>query len=236
MTRQKVLILGNKHYHNLKLNTVIDSFDVIYRFNFACLGKNNGTKFGKLAMCSHVYQNLVGSPVSKEQIIDIYKSDYSITFVSDWYDFFQENKENFDEIFHQNENNWKQWNRILEEYGSPHRFSKMATTGYSTIFRNLEKGNDKIYVSGFTLCDNEIRKTTGEEDEFALAKNQGHGCHSFSDERDILAWLHNNKKVDASLCMLEDTEELSLKTNTYNTEPSQYILDLLKRSRHENTG
>ena len=58
-------------------------------------------------------------------------------------------------------------------------------------------------------------------------KNQGESCHSFSEESRILAWLHNNKKVDASLCMLEDTDELSLKTNEYNTEPSEFILNLL---------
>ena len=95
MTRQKILILGNKPYYNVKLNNIIDSFDVVYRFNLARPGENNGTKFGKLAMCSHVYQNLVQKPLSKEQIVEKYKHDYSAAFVSDWYDFFQENKEKF---------------------------------------------------------------------------------------------------------------------------------------------
>ena len=223
------LILGNKHYYNFKLDTIIDSFDVIYRFNLARPGRNNGTKFGKLAMCSHVYHYFVSNQVSKSQIIKMYQGDYTTEFVSEYYDFFEENKEKFDEIFHQDEWNWQEWNDMLEEYGSPHKFSKMATTGYSTIFRNLQEGNENIYVSGFTLCDKEIRQTIGEEDGFALSKNQGEGCHSYSDERNILAWLHNNKKIDASLCMLEDTEQLSLKVNKYNTVPSQHILDLLRR-------
>lgn len=226
MKDKKVLILGNKHYYNFKLNDIIDSFDVIYRFNLAFPGKNNGTKFGKLAMCQHVYDKVVKNPVSKEQIIQTYGREMEAEFLNDWYYFFQENKENFDEIFHQDENNWEEWNRTLEEYGSPHRFSKMASTGYSVIFRNLADSND-VYVLGFTLCNDEIRKTIGEKDEAAKAKNQGQSCHSFSEESRILAWLHNNKKVDASLCMLEDTEELSLTTNAYNTEPSEFILGLL---------
>ena len=229
MTRQKVLILGNKHYYNIKLDNIIDSFDVIYRCNLARPGENNGTKFGKLAMCGHVYQNFVLKPLSKEQAVDLYKTDYIDTFVSDWYDFFQENKENFDEIFHQDEHNWGEWNRMLEEYGSPNRFSKMATTGYSTIFRNLAEGDNKVYVSGFTLCNNEVRKTVGVNDTTLEKENQGGGCHSFSDEIKILNWLHNNKKVDASLCMLEDVEEPTLKTNVCNTEPSEFILDLLNK-------
>jgi hypothetical protein len=227
MENKKVLILGNKSYDNFKLDKIIDSFDIIYRFNLAWPGKNNGTKFGRLAMCKHVYQNLVGSPVSNERLIELYKSDYSITYVSDWYDFFQENKENFDEMFHQDEGRWGTWNDMLGTYGSPHRFSKMATTGYSIIFENLKDANNKIYVSGFTLCDDEIRQTIGEEDEYALSKNQGHSCHSFSDEKSILAWLHNNKKIDATLCMLNDTEEISINTNDGRVEPSKFILDLL---------
>ena len=227
MSKQKVLVLGNKPYYNLNLSSVIDSFDVVYRFNLARPGQNNGTKFGRLAMCSHVYQNFVNNPISKEHIINIYQSDYTAEFVNDWYDFFQENKKKFDDIFHENEHKYQQWNSMLEDYGSPHRFSKIAATGYSNIFSNLQEGNENIYVSGFTLCDKEIRQTIGEEDDFALAKNQGRGCHSFSDERDILAWLHNNNKIDASLCMLEDTEKPTLKNNSYNTEPSEFILDLL---------
>ena len=228
-TRRNILILGNKNYNNFKLDAIIDSFDVIYRFNLARPNTNNGTKFGRLAMCGHVYQNFVSNPVSKERMIEIYQSDYTAEFVSDYYDFFQENKEKFDDIFHKNEHNSAQWNSMLKDYGSPHMFSTIATSGYSTIFRNLQDGNINIYVSGFTLCDEEIRQTIGEEDDFALSKNQAGGCHSFSDERKILAWLHNNKKIDASLCMLEDTEQLSLKDNVYNTVPSQHILDLLRR-------
>lgn len=227
MADQNILILGNKHYENLNLDAIVDSFDIIYRFNLACPGRNNGTRFGRLAMCSHVYKNFVSNPLSKKHIIEKYQKDYTAEFVSEWYDFFQENKEKFDEIFHQNEYKWQQWNAMLGEYDSPHKFSKMATTGYSTIFKSLQDGNENIYVSGFTLCDKEIRQTIGEEDGFALSKNQDGGCHSFSQERDILAWLHNNNKIDASLCMLKDAEKPTIEQNKYDTKPSEFILDLL---------
>ena len=187
MTDQNILILGNKHYQNINLDAIVDSFDVVYRFNLARPGMNNGTKFGRLAMCSHVYQNFVSNPISKERIIDIYQSDYTAEFVSGWYDFFQENKEKFDVIFHQDEYKWRAWNAMLGEYGSPHRFSKMATTGYSTIFKSLQDGNENIYVSGFTLCEKEIRQTIGEEDGFALSKIKAAAViHSLKKE---MCWL-----------------------------------------------
>ena len=179
-------------------------------------------------MCGHIYHNFIVQRASKEHILKKY-TEYDPVYLSDWYDYFQANKENFEEIFHQNEHNWAQWNKMLEEYGSPHKFSKMATTGYSIIFRNLSNPDNEVYVSCFTLCDNETRKTMGVRGEIVEKENQGGGCHSFSDEIKILNWLHNNKKIDASLCMLDDTEEISINTNNGNTEPSEFILDLLRR-------
>jgi len=226
MKKQKVLIIGNKQYHNFQLNDILDKFDIIYRCNLAFVGKNNGTKFGKLAMCGHIYHHFVKHSTDKEEIMKIYSEEYDATYLSDWYDFFQTNKENFDEIFHQDENNWGEWNRMLEKYGSPHKFSKMASTGCSTIFKNLSNDNNEVYISGFTLCDDEIRESIGDGDGTALARNQEGGCHSASDEKSILAWLHNNKKIDASLCMLDDANEIS-----GNIEPSEFILDLIKNKQ-----
>ena len=161
MKKQKVLIIGNKEYSNFQFKGTLDNFDVVYRFNLAWPCKNNGAKFGKLAMCQHVYNTFVANPVSKERAIEIYKDEYDLEYLSDWYDFFQENKENFDEIFHQNEHNWPEWNRMLGEYGSPYRFSKMATTGYSIIFKNLAEGNNEIYVLGVTSRNNESTESIG---------------------------------------------------------------------------
>ena len=228
MKKEKVLILGNKQYYNFKLDDIVDSFDKIYRFNMAWPGKNNGTKFGNLAMCSHMYLNMVENPVSKDNIFKIYGDEMEKTFLYDWYDFFQENNKSFDDIFFENPNNGPLWNKMLEDFGCPYRFASIPSTGCSVMFRNLAMGNE-IYVLGFTLHGDEIRKTYGEKEEVSMAKNQGQTVHSFSTERSILAWLHNNEKVDASLCMLKDTTVLNLQSNEYNTEPSEFILNLINK-------
>ena len=228
MKKQKVLIIGNKQYHNFQLNDILDKFDIIYRCNLAFAGKNNGTKFGKLAMCGHIYHHFVKHSTGKEEIMKIYSEGYDATYLSEWYDFFRANKENFDEIFHQDENIWGQWNGMLESYGSPHRFSKMATTGYSVLFSNLANSDNEIYVSCFTLFDNEIRKSRGVTDERTEIDNQG-DCHSVSDETKILNWLHKNKKIDASLCMLDDTKEVSIKTNDDSMKLSEFISELITK-------
>ncbi len=230
MKQEKVLIIGNKPYNNLNLNKVVDSFDEIIRFNMAYVGKNNGTKFGNLALCSHMYEHFVINPIKKDDIVRHYGHELEAEFLHDWYDFFQENKNKFDTIFYENPHNWTKWNNMLKQYGSPYKFSKMASSGFSAIFRNLAD-NKQVCVFGFTLCDEEVRKTEGEMNQISINKNKGKGSHSFTDERQILAWLHNNKKIDASLCMLEDTEGVRLKTNIYNTEPSEFILNLLNKEK-----
>ncbi len=226
----KILILGNKPYKNFKLNSIIDSFDIIYRFNMTIVGKNNGTKFGKLAVCNHVYSNFVDNFVSRDEMISLYGKEMETSYLDEWYDFFQQNKKNFEDIYYQSEHCSTEWNNMLSEYGSPYKFSKMASTGHSTIFTNLREKNNEIYIACFTLCPNEIRKTLGELDDFAQEKNEEKilTCHSFTEESRILAWLHNNNKVDASLCMIADTEELNIQTNEYETKPSEFIINLLK--------
>ena len=82
MADKNILILGNKHYHNFKLDNIIDSFDVVYRFNLACPGKNSGTKFGILAMCGHIYENFIARPKNKERTISTYENDYDTSFLS----------------------------------------------------------------------------------------------------------------------------------------------------------
>ena len=120
----------------------------------------------------------------------------------------------------------------------------MVTSGYSTIFRLLQEGTENIYVAGFTLSEKETRRTViplrlykkpkYDNGDRLIDHVHGRGnCHSFSKERDILAWLHNNEKIDASLCMLKDTEEYTLEDNKYNTLPSQYIINLLNGEQHE---
>tara|TARA_R110000824_G_scaffold3379_2_gene15981 strand:- start:3338 stop:4021 length:684 start_codon:yes stop_codon:yes gene_type:complete len=224
---KKVLVVGNKPYSNFKLNKIADSFDITYRCNFARPDHNNGTKFGRLAMCCHIYENFVRNPASKKKMMEIYSDEFDTTFLNDWFDFYQLNKTRFEEIFYQ-QPEASQWNKMLDGYGCPHRFTKEPRTGYSAVFRALrDEPNNEVYVMSFSLAGDEYRKSRGVKEKTARA--EGHGCHSMSDEINILSWLHNNKTVDASLCMLNDTKELNIQADKY-MKPSEFILDLIDKN------
>lgn len=67
----------------------------------------------------------------------------------------------------------------------------------------------------------------GELKEVTESKNNNSGCHSFSEEKAILRWLHDNKKIDATLCMLKDTKEFILEHDVHKAQSSKFILNLL---------
>ena len=89
-------------------------------------------------------------------------------------------------------------NSLLRSYGSPYRFSKQPRTGFTIVFDNLMNGND-VYVFGFSI-KNEERISYYVESEFESP------VHEMKDEINILRWLHKNNKIDATLCMLVDTD------------------------------
>ena len=54
------------------------------------------------------------------------------------------------------------------------------------------------------------------------------GCHvnAAKYEIQIIRWLHKNNYIDATLCMLEDTEKVTF--NYDDLKPSKFILDKFK--------
>ena len=232
MEKKNILVIGGKLNENLNLSKIIDSFDEIFRCNLAAVGSTNGYKFGSLAMCQHVYDRFVANPIPKYEIMNFYGSEYESVFLNDWFDFFQKHQNDFKNIFHLNEYQKSEFNKILEEHGCPFRFSKMPTTGYSlimTFLRDLSKEKN-IFVSNFTIDRKERRKSAGVTEFQTNTENSGGGCHSFSEEIEIVRWLHQNKKIDASLCLLNDTSEISVNETDEGLEISGFINDLIKNT------
>ena len=200
MTKQSVLILGNKPYVNLNLNGVVNSFGTIRRCNFAIPERNNGNLYGELHLCSHMSERLgipveAHKPISRNAFIEFYKTDYEQDFLESYYDFFEENKHKFDSIKHAKFRT-EVFNNFLKENNSPYSFSKIPRTGYTVIFESiLEKRHENICVFGFSVSDN-IRRSYGSL--LDNSESEGKGCHSKKEEINILQWLHENEYIDAT--------------------------------------
>ena len=210
-----MLVIGNKPYKNIHLSNIFDKFEGICRCNMSLPNLNNGTKFGTLGLCNHLHESLVTKKVSDATFLNSYSAEYEKKEIIKFLDGFKRAK--FDRIYFADPKE-KAYNHILKAWNSPYRFTRQPRTGYNIVFDNILSGNHKVFVTNFTIKD-EPRTT------YYVKKSRGYesNCHSKNDEINIIKWLHNNNKIDASLCTIVDCEKPTLECSTL--KPTKFIID-----------
>lgn len=237
MKKKKILIIGNKPYYNFKLNNIIDSFCNNVRCNFSLPGLNNGSLFDELALCCHIYDNLVVNDRGIEKIMDAYDGVFDIEYTKKYFHKYKENLSKYNRVYHAQFDTPRQ-NSFLRSTGCPYYFegSFIARTGLTAIIENLLKDNE-VFVTNFSI-KKEIRyshyiQKSHAEKEFENEENIQKGLpplmsthHNADSEIKMLRWLHQNKIIDASLCFLEDKKDPLLNLNGLSA--SDYVVDLIK--------
>tara|TARA_R110002124_G_scaffold74180_2_gene199105 strand:- start:880 stop:1566 length:687 start_codon:yes stop_codon:yes gene_type:complete len=205
MTKKRTLIIGNKKYSNLDISQLVDSdyFDEIYRCNFGLPKFNTGSRFGTLAMCSHIYEFFVQKPRPLSEIITLYTKDgFDKKFLKEFDHNFKEQKSQFDRIYYQ-KSSINYCNRVLSKYKSSPRFLKQPRTGHALIFELLQQNKD-IFVFGFTINQGENRESYG---VFTNHSDKS-PYHSKKEEIEVLNWLHKSGIIDTSFCYLKDKKSI----------------------------
>jgi len=215
-----VLVIGNKQYCRLSLDGIIDSFEHNIRCNMGLPGNNSGTKYDQLGMCNHLYLNLISSPVNNEA--EFYKK-YTHAFMEDEakkaYGNFIRNKHKFGRIFHA-EFRTNLYNKFLSSIGCPAKFTKIPRTGYVIMIENLMAGNN-VFVTNFSI------KSDEERNSFYTKPKTDSVCHSSSDEVNILRWLHQNNKIDSTMCLLQDEAIATIECD--GLEPTKFMKEKIER-------
>ena len=215
------LLIGNKPYEKLKLDNLLDSWKTNMRMNMGIPKKNNGTIKDQIAFCDHIWKNFVEQKKSWNEIFKIYGDEFKEEHLSYFCNNFS--KDDYNNVVYAKARYAQEYNVFLEKLGCPHRFTKQPRTGVVCIMEMIS-ANIFPVVFGFSIT-NEIRKT-GYINDFVFKKEEeGRTCHSKEEEINVMRWLHSNFVIDATLCMLEDKEEPSIKCN--GLEPSKYIENIL---------
>lgn len=225
------IVIGNKPYSNLMLSEILDSFDNICRCNMSLPNNNNGTIFGSLGLCVHLYNNLIRNRLPNQKFVDFYKKEYReeeiIKFINNF------NPQDFSRVYYANDR-VNLYNNFLNKVGCPFKFSLQPRTGYTIMFENLLSGKN-VFISNFSIVDEDrvsyyVKESRGYESE----------CHSKTDELNIIKWLHNNNKIDATLCMLIDLEiptlicgEFTPKKNTIDRLINNFEMCILEEIENE---
>ena len=137
--RPKILIIGNKPFVNLPLDSVVDHFEENCRCNISVPFKNNGTKFHFLYLCCHLYERLVQKSYSKDSFLNDsaylphYKQDYMASFYDAWTQYAPAN------IKHGN-NRGIRFNAILQELGCPFYFQQAPSNRLCCNIRLFKQG------------------------------------------------------------------------------------------------
>lgn len=199
--KTNTIVIGNKPFKKIILSDILDSFEDICRCNMSLPNKNNGTKYGTLGLCIHLYDNLIKNKLPKQKFIDFYKTEYREEEIIKFIDNFDPKK--FNRVYYAMDR-VNLYNNLLSNLGCPYKFTLQPRTGYTIMFENLLSGKN-VFISNFSIVDEDrvsyyLKESTGYESE----------CHSKTDELNIVKWLHNNDKIDATLCMLTDSETPTL--------------------------
>lgn len=220
------LIIGNKPYNNLNVNGVIDHFTKNTRLNLGIPYGNNGTVKDELFVCSHIYDNLIDIKKNDQawnKINQFYGFQYKMEFVQHFYDIFDRNEYN-DIISNHDLFSFSLCNGQLNDMGCPYRFSQPPRSGMASMLKLIRESVD-IFAFGFSLT-NEVRKTHYVKDIIFNREENNTSGHCKLDEINIIRWLHHNKKIDATLCMLSDSEPAMLDCN--RLMPTDISIDIIK--------
>lgn len=228
----KTIVIGNSPYKNLNISQFIDNnIDTIVRCNLALPDGNTSSRYGKLALCSHIHNRFFVLPQGKQgeekdehwkSVIEEYKPNYKLEHLNTFIDRYAYNgeAEKFEDIYYE-EPDTGAYNRKLESLGAP-TFLQQPRTGHSAAMRRLLKG-DKVFLFGFTVFEDEERVT-----DYVREGKYESECHNKQSEIKVINWLHNNGHIDASLCLLEDTQDIKFK-NHPTISPSKFILNYFSR-------
>lgn len=210
MERLGTILIGNKKYDNLNIDNIIDSFYMNYRFNMALPNNNNGKKYDNIVLNNHIYANMK-KPL--EVIKKIYNDSHGIP--GEHIEKFYNNIRKYKRIEPQS-NNWEIFNNFLNMVGCPYIFDSLPRVGYIKMMELLLEG-EKVYIYGFSFKK--------EKAHLYNMKTRTSKYHNHELEERILLWLHENGKIDASLCLLKDKEEIEFED--CGIKPTNKILELL---------
>lgn len=193
-----IILIGNKKYDKINVNSLIDSYKNNYRFNITLPQNNNGTKYDKIVLNNHVFYMYHTKNI--DTFTNFYNKTYNISIK--YLQKFFKDIVNYNKIEKQIDD-YQKFNLLLKNIKCPYLFKKLPRVGYLKIMEYVIKKKNP-HIIGFSLLNKK---------ENHIYNNQNvkqSECHDHNSEINILKWLHKNNYIDATLCMLDDQEICTL--------------------------
>lgn len=238
-----ILFIGSKPYVNAKITKMLDSItENTVRHNMSLPDRNNGTHCDKLYLCNHLHWNIVKKKLCESNMLSVYQKQYKRDSIIDFVANFDKDKYTSIELMDgTNKSHTIKINKFLKSVStdSSLRFTKQIRTGMLSLLltiikheEEIKKGDMEILVFGYSIT-NEVRLSSYVKDDVSARVHAISLNHSAAEEVNVLRWLHKNKFVDATLCMIEDTDDLSIATPVVGLEPSLRVMSIIEEHRRD---
>ena len=230
------LIIGNYPYKNINFDNILNNFKENVRCNYFNINTNNGNKGGEISCCIFIFEDLKKTfdfkTNERKQSFDCFFKKYKKTgeYIEEQFKVFYAifNAPLFHKIYDiRTLLTVESANEYLKKIKCPFMCTCFPRVGFLTIIYKLVN-NETPIISHFTITNNEKRISA-----FTFTRASEHldntGCHkgSKTNELNIMRWLHKNKHIDLTLCMLEDNKIPIL--NCDGLIPSDFIVGELKK-------
>ena len=230
-----ILFIGNKPYVKADLNDMLDSLtENTVRHNMTLSGKNNGTICDKLYLCQHLNINVITRECTIDNMLSFYGSEYKKDCIVEFVECFNKDDYSLIGLLDGPATNVDSFNEFLQKLtGDPEmKFTKHPRTGFISLMNSvikykteIENGDVVLLVFGYSIVD-EIRASYYVKHETSINESE---CHNKADELKIITWLHNNNYIDVTLCMLTDTENLTISNAGTTMKPTNRILNIIEK-------
>lgn len=228
--KNETLIIGNKPNRNFtRMNDIVDSFKNNIRIGFGVAGDNNdGSILDELELCNHEYDNFIKNDYDLEKILSIYGNRYDKQYLTENYLKFKQALPKFNKVYHQ------PWdvdgnNSYLKSVGCPYSVIGLPRSGFSIMMDKILEGK-RVFLVNFSLpqhYDEDFGFTEDRLMEKKALKREQRAYkanvksfennekdwtwwqHHTANEVKIVRWLHENEIIDASLCLISDSVELT---------------------------
>lgn len=187
-----MIIIGGKKI-KLNINEIIDSIKKNVRCNLSLPHGTNGTKVEIIYLNNHVFRNYYINKKSVRELSNLYKT-ISEEHIKKLVEIIKDKR--YSSVVEMMETGNIKTNKILTSLGC-RKITGQLRCGYQAIIDYIEKGEKEIFVYGFSLSEKDNKTFYNSKDI--------QSCHIPSQEFLLLKELHNKRRIDITLCLLEDS-------------------------------
>ena len=169
-------------------------------------------------------------------MLNVYSNEYKRDNIIDFVTYFDKSKYTTIELLDGTNNQYREKiNKFLDSLSknTAPKFSKQIRTGMLSLLltlmkeiKSVESGKTELLVFGYSI-KNEVRMSSYVQEEICKLVHETSRYHDTDEELSVLRWLHDNKYIDVTLCMLTDTKKLKLDPDNTQIKPTQKIVDII---------